>query len=188
MEFTTRPLTPPARSRRRRALALVAALLASLAPAAAVPSRAAAAPFESRDEAGQLFSWINQARLEHGRDPLVRDERLDALALKKAWDMAENGYFDHVSPAYGTVFDMLQAAGISYKWAGENIARAGGAEQAHAALMQSPDHRANILSAGYTHVGVGAVRVGRRLYIAQVFARPRDPAAAARGGAEQASW
>lgn len=136
------------------------------------PVRAAAV--EPVPEASlSLVQWINEARLEQGRRPLARDPLLDRIALQKARDMAENGYFDHVSPTFGTIFEMLSAEGVDYKWAGENIARAPDEKAAHVALMQSPEHRANILSAGYTHVGVGAVRDGSRLYVAQVFARPR---------------
>ena len=124
-------------------------------------------------EAERLFRFIGQARAEHARPPLERDPRLDALAFMKAQEMAEKGYFDHVSPDYGTVFDMLEAEGIPFKWAGENIARAADATVAHDALMQSPDHRANILSAGYTHVGIGVARDGRRLYVVQLFLKPR---------------
>jgi uncharacterized protein YkwD len=87
--------------------------------------------------------------------------------------MAERGYFDHVSPVLGTVFDMLRREGVAYKWAGENIARATSLVAAHQALMESPDHRANILSAGYTQVGVGVYRSGGKWHIAQIFMRPR---------------
>lgn len=149
----------------------VALALVAIYPAAPVLG---AAPEAAWAEAEEFVRVIDQVRIEHGRAPLVRDSRLDELALIKARDMAENGYFDHVSPVYGTIFDMLEAVGIEYRWAGENIARAGDVETAHEALMQSPDHRANILSAGYTHVGVGVVRDGRRLYIAQIFANPRS--------------
>lgn len=120
----------------------------------------------------EFLRLINQERRREGREPLVHDPKLQALARAKAEDMAALGYFDHVSPTYGTVYEMLAGAGISYKWAGENIARAGSVTAAHEALMQSPDHRANILSAGYTHVGIGVYRSGSRMYVAQLFVKP----------------
>lgn len=120
-----------------------------------------------------LLAALNRERVASGRAPLARDSRLDALARTKARDMAERGYFDHVSPSLGTVFDMLRSQGIDFKWAGENIARVRDVETAHRAFMESAQHRANILSAGYTHVGLGVVRHRGKVYIAQIFMKPR---------------
>lgn len=121
----------------------------------------------------RLFQALNRERAAAGRAPLKREPALDVLARAKAADMAGNGYFDHISPVFGSVYDMLDGAGIAYKWAGENIARAGSADAAHKAFMESSDHRANILSAGYTWVGIGAVSSGNRVYVAQIFIGPR---------------
>lgn len=120
----------------------------------------------------EFFRLMNEERERAGRQPLVLDHRLQALARAKAEDMAVSGYFDHVSPTYGTVYDMLDDQGIGYRWAGENIARARSVLTAHEALMDSPGHRANILSAGYTHAGIGVYRSQGRWYVAQIFLRP----------------
>jgi hypothetical protein len=58
----------------------------------------------------------------------------------------------------------------------ENVARAYGVGEAHAGLMNSPGHRANIMSATATHVGIGVVLgeevSGRReMFVTQVFTR-----------------
>lgn len=120
-----------------------------------------------------LVSQINAERAAAGKAPLIVDSRLVAVGRQKARDMAENGYFDHYSPMYGSPFDMMRAAGIGYRWAGENIARASTVQVAHRALMESPGHRANILSSAYTHVGVGVVRSGGKVLVAQEFTKPR---------------
>lgn len=160
--------------RSRTLVICLMALLASLFSQAALARQAGVALGAPDTAAEQEFlQLINEERRLAGREPLVYDADLHALARAKAEDMALQGYFDHVSPTYGTVFDMLAGEGIGYRWAGENIARAGSVESAHQALMQSPEHRANILSAGYTHVGIGVYRVGSRLHVAQVFLRPR---------------
>ena len=138
-------------------------------PAQPAPSGAAV----DRAAEAYLFERLNEERAAAGREPLASDPSLVALARKKALDMALNQYFSHVSPAYGTVFDMLRAEGIGYKWAGENIGRGGSAASIHRGFVDSPEHRANLLSAGYTHVGVGAVRYRGKPYVAQVFTRPR---------------
>ena len=137
------------------------------------------APFEvwvdaADDDAEEsLLRWMNEERAREGREPLARRAALDELARLKAWDMARHGYFDHVSERLGTVFDMLREAGIDFKWAGENIARSPSAGAAHEAFMESPGHRSNILSAGYTDVGIGVVRAGGKLYVCQIFMKPR---------------
>lgn len=120
-----------------------------------------------------LFEKLNEERTSAGREPLASDPSLVALARRKARDMAVHQYFSHVSPVYGTVFDMLKAEGINYKWAGENIGRGASAASIHRGFVDSPEHRANLLSAGYTRVGVGAVRYRGKLYVAQVFMKPR---------------
>lgn len=120
-----------------------------------------------------LLEKLNEERKAAGRDPLLSDASLVALARKKARDMAANQYFSHISPTYGSVFDMLQAEGIRYKWAGENIGRGASVASIHRGFVDSPEHRANLLSAGYTHVGIGVVRYRGKVYVAQVFMKPR---------------
>lgn len=131
------------------------------------------APAAAAADEEYLFTALNGERSEAGLPPLVRESRLDALARAKARDMAKNSYFDHVSPTLGTVFDMLRREGIDFKWAGENIARVSHVTTAHRAFMESPEHRANILSAGYTHVGLGVVHHRGKVYVAQIFMKPR---------------
>ncbi|MBY6277600.1 CAP domain-containing protein, partial [Symbiobacterium thermophilum] len=55
---------------------------------------------------------------------------------------------------------MMKAYGVSYRTAGENIAGNQSVQAAHTALMNSSGHRANILNASYTHVGIGIVEGG----------------------------
>lgn len=116
-----------------------------------------------------LINQVNQERLKNGLKALQVDYALVALAKEKSYDMAVNNYFDHVSPTLGTVYTMLDKAGISYSRAGENIARTGSISRAHPLFMNSPGHRANILHSGYTHIGVGIVKQGTSYHITQIF-------------------
>lgn len=125
----------------------------------------------SADEA-RSYQLINQARQQNGLAPLALNPTLVKVAREKAQDMADKGYFGHYSPTYGSPYDHLQANGVAYRWAGENIAEMDSVDSAHAAFMQSSGHRANILSSAYTQVGVGVVRRGRTVYIAQEFIKP----------------
>jgi len=104
-----------------------------------------------------MLDLVNQERAKAGLPALKPDMRLVESARKKSLDMAQKHYFDHYSPTYGSPFDMMKAAGITYKAAGENLAGAPTVERAHIALMNSPGHRANILSPLFTHLGIGIV-------------------------------
>ena len=82
--------------------------------------------------------------------------------------MHDKHYFDHNSPTYGSPFDMLTAFGVNYRAAGENIAMGYGTPQAVVdGWMNSPGHRANILNANFTQIGVGYVADGN--YWTQLF-------------------
>lgn len=125
----------------------------------------------SADEA-RSYQLINEARQQNGIAPLALNATLVKVAREKAQDLADNGYFGHYSPTYGSPYDHLQANGVAYRWAGENIAEMGSVDAAHEAFMQSSGHRANILSKAYTEVGVGVSRRGSTVYIAQEFIKP----------------
>ena len=82
--------------------------------------------------------------------------------------MRDNKYFSHTSPTYGTPFQMIKSFGITYRSAGENIARGQTTpKKVVDAWMNSSGHRANILNASYTHIGVGYASYGH--YWTQMF-------------------
>ena len=109
----------------------------------------------------QVFELTNQERAKNGLQPLQIDYELSRVAREKSRDMQVNNYFDHNSPVYGSPFDMIQSYGISYRTAGENIAKGQRTpEEVVNAWMNSPGHRENILNSSYTHIGVGYVEQG----------------------------
>ena len=108
----------------------------------------------------QMLNLVNQERAKAGLQPLQADLELTRLARLKSQDMINKGYFSHNSPTYGSPFDMIKANGITYRTAGENIAGNQSVQAAHTALMNSSGHRANILNANYTHIGIGIVEGG----------------------------
>ena len=120
----------------------------------------------------QVVNLVNSERAAQGLMALQKDSRLAALAQQKAEDMAKNQYFSQTSPTYGSAFDMLKAAGYSYKTAGENIAM--GQKSAASVMdgwMHSSGHRANILHTSYEKIGVGyAVSADGMPYWVQIFA------------------
>lgn len=109
------------------------------------------------DDEKEMFHLINEARKAQGLSPYAIDMDVVRVARIKAKDMAENKYFSHESPTYGSPFTMLKQFGISYRAAGENIAGNRSVQAAHEALMNSSGHRANILNRQYDRVGIGIV-------------------------------
>lgn len=116
----------------------------------------------------QVIDLVNQIRRENGLNPLQTDWELSRVARYKSQDMHDNHYFSHISPVYGSPFDMMKAFGLTYRTAGENIARGQKSPQAVVdAWMNSAGHRANILNSSYTTIGVGYVSDGN--YWTQMF-------------------
>ena len=116
----------------------------------------------------KVLELVNAERAKQGLKPLEMDESVRNVARLKSQDMKKNNYFSHTSPTYGTPFEMLKKYGISYKSAGENIAQGYQTpEQVVKGWMNSSGHRANILNASYTHIGIGYEADGN--YWTQMF-------------------
>ena len=106
--------------------------------------------------AQQVLTLVNRERTANGLSALRLDDTLSRYAAVKSQDMHDNGYFSHTSPTYGSPFDMMKSFGITYNSAGENIAMGYSSPEAvMTAWMNSAGHRANILSANFTTLGVG---------------------------------
>ena len=108
------------------------------------------------DEA-ELLSLINSKRTENNINTLEVDAELQNIARLKAKDLAENSYFSHISPTYGTPFEMLRNNNISYKTASENIAGNSNISAALDSWMNSESHKNNILSNDYNYTGIAVV-------------------------------
>ncbi|MWC29508.1 CAP domain-containing protein [Paenibacillus sp. MMS18-CY102] len=105
--------------------------------------------------AQQVVTLVNQERAKAGLAALSTDSLLATVATDKAKDMYNNNYFSHTSPTYGSPFDMMRAYGVSYSYAGENIAKGQRTPQeVMAAWMNSAGHKANILSKNFKKIGV----------------------------------
>lgn len=115
------------------------------------PTSAPVASFEE-----EVVRLVNQERAKQGLAPLTHRADVKNVAEKKAMDMINSNYFSHTSPNYGSPFDMLKSFGITYRSAGENIAKGQKSPQeVMNAWMNSSGHRANILNRNYNGIGVG---------------------------------
>lgn len=109
----------------------------------------------------KVVDLTNQERAKNGLPALKVDLTLSKMAHEKSRDMSLNGYFSHTSPTYGSPFDMMKTYGITYSYAGENIAMGQKTpEEVVNAWMNSDGHRKNILSPNYNYIGVGYVSQG----------------------------
>lgn len=116
----------------------------------------------------EVVRLVNEIRAQNGLRELTYNWELSRVARYKSQDMKDNKYFSHTSPVYGTPFQMMKNFGITYRSAGENIARGQRSPQAVVnAWMNSSGHRANILNASFTQIGVGYVADGN--YWTQMF-------------------
>jgi len=107
-----------------------------------------------------MLQLVNKERTKEGLKTLVANEELRKVARAHCSDMFERGYFSHYTPDGLSPFDRMDQAHIDYLAAGENLAYAPSVEIAHQGLMDSPGHRANILSDKYGQVGIGVIDAG----------------------------
>ncbi len=120
----------------------------------------------------------NAERVAHSESTLKESAKLDASAKVKANDILARQYFEHTSPDGKTVSDLVGAQGYRYIKIGENLALGDFKSDTDVvtAWMNSPGHRANILDAAFTEIGVGVAYgsyQGRMVYVAvQHFGRP----------------
>ena len=119
----------------------------------------------------QVLDLVNAERTKRGISALTLDSNLSNVATKKSQDMVNKNYFDHTSPTYGSPFDMMKQFGISYRTAGENIAKGQKTPQeVVTAWMNSEGHRKNILNPNFTNLGVGIAKDSKgTTYWTQMF-------------------
>ncbi|MBE6664363.1 MAG: SafA/ExsA family spore coat assembly protein [Ruminococcaceae bacterium] len=116
----------------------------------------------------EVVRLVNVERSKQGLKSLESDWQLSRIARYKSQDMKDKGYFSHTSPTYGSPFDMMRSFGISYRIAGENIAKGQKTpSEVVNAWMNSSGHRANILNKSFAKIGVGYVSNGH--YWTQMF-------------------
>lgn len=108
----------------------------------------------------RIFDLVNQEREKSGLAVLAENDPLREVGRAHCKDMLVRGYFSHNTPEGITPFDRMEDAGIEFRDAGENLAFAPAVEIAHTGLMNSPGHRANILSPEFGKVGIGVINGG----------------------------
>jgi uncharacterized protein YkwD len=151
------PMNAPRRLAKLLPAFIVAGLGASIAPATA-----SACPSSPREA---VRCEVNAVRSAHGLKPLAASAHLRRSAQAHANDMVTRHFFSHVAPGGGNVKGRVRSAGYlkgaSSFNVGENIAWGSGPlgtpKATVAAWMNSPGHRAIILTPGFREAGIGVV-------------------------------
>jgi len=107
-----------------------------------------------------MFASVNKERALRGISALDFSDNLAKVAREHCSDMFKKGYFSHYTPGGLSPFDRMTEANIVFTYAGENLALAPNVDLAMNGLMQSPGHKANILSKDFQRIGVGVIDGG----------------------------
>lgn len=108
---------------------------------------------------GEVHALVNQYRQENGCSALSLSDDLNKAANIRARELEQ--LFSHTRPDGSECFSAMDDLGISYGWAGENIAKGQrSSSQVMTAWMNSSGHRANILNTHFRKIGVGHFTTG----------------------------
>lgn len=101
-----------------------------------------------------VLKIVNKERMANGLQPISTFRKIQSACDVRATEVTK--YFSHTRPNGKSCFSILSEKNINYYSAGENIA-AGywSPESVMNGWMNSPGHRANILTSYFNHIGVG---------------------------------
>jgi len=124
-----------------------------------------------------VIEETNQGRGMEGFSSLKENPLLNAAAAMKAEDMAQKGYFAHISPEGADPWYWIAQAGYKYSYAGENLAiNFVDSKDIVSAWLTSPAHRENIMNSHFTEIGIGTATgtyEGREtIFVVQMFGTP----------------
>ena len=128
----------------------------------------------------RVLELTNAERAKAGLKPLTLNNQLAEAAQGHSDSMAADDFFSHTGADGSSVGDRVKEEGYEFARTGENIAAGQTtAEQVVEGWMNSPGHRANILNADYTEIGIGyellendTGSVNYNRYWTQVFGKP----------------
>ncbi len=157
------------------ALAVVLLFLGALGVQSVLST--SASPQVAAVVASSLVDLANGDRASQGLPALEVSPLLQEAAQLKANDMAAGEYFAHVSPTGKDPWYWFAQAGYSFAYAGENLAvYFTDSDAVNTAWMNSPEHRANLLDAHYTEIGIatasGMYQGQQTVFVVEEFGTP----------------
>jgi uncharacterized protein YkwD len=125
----------------------------------------------------EIFNLVNAEREKMGLNELRYDEKLADVARIHSRNMIEQDFFSHEDPERRGPQERVETyyPEIISRGFGENIGFTHGENEEAVATnlmeswMGSPEHRANILSNQFSHIGVGVKQDGLRYFATQKF-------------------
>ena len=145
---------------------LVAAPSASAAGACSAAHASPAGKASKRALVRATLCVLNAHRARNDLRPLRLNRRLSRAARRHSRAMARRNFFSHDSLSGASFVDRIRRTGYltgARSWSvGENIAYGTGGRSTPASIsrawMNSPGHRANILSRSFNRIGIGIAR------------------------------
>lgn len=119
---------------------------------------------------GRLLDLLNQERVHNGLPRLQWNYQLAEAARAHTELLANRKALSHQFPGEAALGDRIGATGLRFDVAAENVAAGGSVEDIHKGLMDSPQHRTNILSSKYNSVGLAIVSRDDDLWVTEDFA------------------
>jgi uncharacterized protein YkwD len=118
----------------------------------------------------KILELMNAKRTEAGLKPLTMDNTLVQVARYKSDNMIQNNFFSHTNPDGTKWTNWLQTIGYKYTTSGENIAyNTYDPVELFNQWWNSPGHRANMMNASYTKVGIGVIHGNGKYMGTQTF-------------------
>lgn len=129
-----------------------------------------------------ILKYTNIERQKAGLQPLTINSTAFKFARSKSEEMIRLNYFDHKSPVNRYIYDIAAKNNWKYSYLGENIYTMNSStnrvidqvdgQSIVNSWMNSPGHRANILSKDFTQIGIGVAYLNGKLMATQTFYTP----------------
>lgn len=117
-----------------------------------------------------LFSAINEERAAAGLSPLAWSQPLQTAADQHARRMGASAILSHRLRGEAELAERASASGNDFPLVTENVGEGTSPIDLHAALMQSPHHRENILDPQVNAIGIAVVPYRGELWVVEDFA------------------
>jgi len=128
----------------------------------------AIAKFDEGAEA-LVFRELNESRIQAGLPALRLDPGLTSGARQHSALMEQHHRISHQFDGEASLSDRVRAHGVLFTKAAENVGMNSDLDNVTEMFLDSPGHRANMLSGTYNAVGVGVVHAGSAYWITEDF-------------------
>jgi uncharacterized protein YkwD len=125
-----------------------------------------------------LFELVNEERTKQALPSLRLSKKLSSAARKHSKDMASNEKLSHLSTSGKTYTERLLDDGFYFIAHGENVAKSDSflAKFIHQKLMESTEHKENILEPDFDTVGIGVIsKEDKNYYVTEDFLKSFEP-------------